>query len=209
MARLITLLFSALLTAGCVSAPQKDLELAGVSSCCSGAAQFQYKKIVEGEKLTFPVSEASPAFRFPTGMSYFAPVHLPLPAKTTRSLAVSTHWATSNTRQSQVFCPSVSLYDKHFQLLSTELLMLAYQGAASKESGYWSANLSLPADAEYAVLHTESRRVGSILAVSTGESSPKLLIIGPTFVHYNPGGPIQAKYHCGHLGQLVLTVTSQ
>jgi len=190
---------------GCVSVPH-SVELSGVASCCTSVSQFRYEYLAEGQQFITPISEASPAFRFASGMSHFSAFHLPPAGASGLVLSVDTYWAAASKERPQVFSPSVTFYDKNFQPLATKLLMLSYQGTASQEGGHWRSRVSTPVEAQYAVLYTEARRVGNTLAVSTDENSPGLLMIGRAFAYYSAGGPGQAKYPCGHLGQLALSV---
>lgn len=87
--------------------------------------------------------------------------------------------------------------------------MLSYHQGAAKEGGHWRSRVIVPSKTHYAVLHTEARRIGNTLAVTTGTTAPNLLIIGPAFAYYQRGGPGQTKYQCGYIGKIELSVSDQ
>ncbi len=196
-------LFVVALAAGCSSVHQQTERLAGLPSCCSGTAEFKFLEMRDSGESSVQITEETAAFSFPDGKSHFAPFRLPPSDKADRLLSVKTFWATTQLGRPQVFCPSATFYDLRHKIISTELLMLSYQPS----QGYWLANARVPDSARYFVLHAEARRIGNILAVSTGQDSPALLLIGPGFVFYDRGGPGQIKYVCGHTGEMKISIT--
>lgn len=209
MLRTIASVCTSLLVAGCSSLPRQTEYLAGVFPCCENVSQFKFSQMKQGEELIASISETSPAFGFPSGKSYFAAFQLPPSIRTGTTMTLRTFWAATKLERPQVFCPSVTFYDKGVKPITTELFMLSYHQGATKDDGHWRSMASVPSDALYAVLHTETRRIGNILAVSTGSMAPPLLLVGPGFAYYQSGGPGQEKYQCGHIGQVKLSVSTQ
>jgi hypothetical protein len=190
------------LLAGCSSVHQHTERLAGLPSCCSEPAEFEFIDMRDRGESSVQITEETPAYPFPDGKSHFSPFRLPPSDKAGRLLSVKTFWATTQLGRPQVFCPSATFYDIRHKNISTELLMLSYQPS----QGYWLANARVPDGAHYLVLHAEARRIGNILAVSTGEDSPALFLIGPGFFFYDRGGPGQIKYVCGHTGEMKISI---
>lgn len=209
MLRTIASVCISLLVVSCSSLPRQSEYLAGALPCCANVSQFQFEQMKQGEELISSISESSPAFGFPTGKSYFAAFQLPPPNRTGSTLSVHTFWTATKLERPQVFCPSVTFYDKGFKLITTELFMLSYHQGTTKEGGHWRSMVSVPSEAIYAVLHTETRRIGNLLAISTGTVAPPLLLVGPGFAYYQSGGAGQEKYQCGYIGQIILSVSPQ
>ena len=195
------------LVSACSSLPRQAEHLANAPSCCTSASQFKFEEMQKGRESSAPISETSTAFSFPTGKSYFVAYDLPSPDHTNPELMVKTYWAATKFEKPQVFCPSLTFYDASFREISTELLMLSYLRVEENGGGYWRSSVPIPPEARHVAVHTESRRIGNLLAVSTGETAPPLLILTPTFVYFDRGGPGQAQFQCGHIGNVTLTVT--
>lgn len=194
---------------GCSPLPQQIEQLGEIAPCCTHASQFRFEVLKQGDEHSASFSESSPAFNFHTGKSYFAAFQLPQPNRAGSNLSVRTFWAAAKLERPQVFCPSVTFYDMGYRPITTELFLLSYNQGATKEGGHWRSTVSVPSEALYAVLHTETRRIGSLLAVSTGTVAPPLLLVGPGFAYYQSGGHGQEKYQCGYIGQIRLSVLPQ
>ncbi|MDT3735781.1 MAG: hypothetical protein ROZ00_06125 [Denitratisoma sp.] len=194
---------------GCSSLPRQIEQLSGIAPCCVDASQFRFEVLKQGEEIKTSFSESSPVFNFHTGKSYFAAFQLPPSNRAGSNLSVRTFWAATKLEQPQVFCPSVTFYDEDFKPITTELFMLSYHPGATKEGGQWRSMAPVPSEALYAVMHAETRRIGNLLAITTGTVAPPLLLVGPGFAYYQSGGAGQEKYQCGYIGQIILSVSPQ
>lgn len=159
-----------------------------------------------GIETEHPISEATTAFQFPTGKSYFAAFQLPPESSSASEVELKTYLVAKPPNDSQLLCPTVTFYDKDFQLISTDISMLSYFSTQSENSGYWRSQLSIPNGSKFMVVHTEPQRVGNLLAVSTAGSGPYLAFMGAVPVYFSPGGPGQRKFQCGYLGEISLVV---
>jgi hypothetical protein len=197
---------SALILSGCSPLPRQAETLVALKSCCNSVAEFKYQELRENETVQLLLDESAPVFGFPSGKSYFSAFHLV--SRPGANIELRTHLFGQYERNAQVFCPSVAFLDSQFRAISTELLVLSYQSVNNAPS-YWRSRAPVPVGTEYVIVHTEDRRVGNQLAISTPGSGPFIGFMGAIPVYYSRGGPGQQRYPCGQIGNISMTVTNE
>jgi maltose operon protein len=162
--------------------------------CCESVAQFGYEDLGESGGVSFKLDEASDAFDFQTGKSYFKAFRLPqreLPYRiSVRSLALGEH-----IKEAHIFYPQVAVLDDRFAVVGQSDpgdFSLGKAGVGEAAAETWGLPVKLEgsvlvdnASAKYVVVFTTQEMMSG---ASPYEARWVVPVIVPGVVTAIPGG---------------------
>lgn len=117
MLRIIPLCLVALLTTSCVVRYKKAVDsLKASAPCCRSVAEFKYDPFPPAGVANFKIDEASPAFEFPTGKSFFKAFALP-ERSTHYRLLIKSFALGQDEYAAHIFFPQLAVLDGRFRVL--------------------------------------------------------------------------------------------
>jgi len=119
MLRLLSLALVLMAVASCATMVTHETavnSLSGARTCCGSVAQFGYGQLGESEGVSFKLDEASDAFSFPSGKSYFKAFRLPQKAPPYR-IKITSFALGEHIDKAHIFYPQVALLDERFAII--------------------------------------------------------------------------------------------
>lgn len=167
--RLSLVLVFGLALGGCAAVDTSKVQskLASASVCCDSYASVPVEgKLAIDEHRQFELSEASPVYRFPTGLAYFAAFEIPDDAMQIQVQAMNTEFLPKTTYPDPllVFLDATRQVVAQHSDLPLQRGRFRYLGAFLKY--YYGAEVPIPASSRYVVVAANSRSSRSLVAVA-------------------------------------------
>lgn len=141
------------LIAGCATpVATQRASLAGRAVCCSSLSAFKYSPLASNRNTTVEISDAAPAYVFPSGKSYFAAFKLD--NKPNRTLLVESDF--NGPLIGQLFQPTCLFLDADHKPLQTVTPALRFVPGSffPHAVAHMAGELKVPDNSEFLVVHT-------------------------------------------------------
>jgi hypothetical protein len=167
--QLLRFLIAAMVLLTCAGASNEKIESAQRSlgaSCCKSFQELPFKDLGKGTSLRLEVDVDAPVFDFAEGKSRFAAFRLAPDDRPTR-LRIKTPIVGRPLPGAFVLYPAVTFLSAEFRRIQFVEPRLKYN-----QLGAWIAEVPVPAEASYAVIHTPTERVGTRIYYKEGVTTP-------------------------------------
>jgi maltose operon periplasmic protein len=194
-----------LLVAGCATplATQRA-SLAGKAVCCGSPSEFTYSPLASERKAVVEITEAAPAYAFPSGKSYFAAFKLE--SKRNRTLLVESEF--NGVLIGQFFQPTCMFLDVNHRPLRTDSPAMDFVPSTliPHSDAHMAGALKVPDNAEYVVIYTTG--VSESTAKATIPGGVGVFIAGGRFPVVSPNSDATVSLSLSPTGTIALSLTN-